>query len=88
MARKVHCRICLSKGGLKSWAWEIFGITTCLRIVFDVSLKVIHPKYSKHWLSTVAHIIDCVFSKILNHGLNDGLLFSLFKFFGWKSILN
>ena len=51
-------------------------------------IKVIYPKYSKHWLSTVAHTIDCVCSKILNHGLNHGLLFSLFKFFGWKNILN
>ena len=25
-----------------------------------VLLKVIYPKYSKHWLSTVAHTIDCV----------------------------
>ena len=32
--------------------------------------KVIYPKYSKHWLSSVAHTIDCVCSKILNHGLN------------------
>ena len=23
-------------------------------------LKVIYPKYSKHWLSTVAHTVDCV----------------------------
>ena len=37
--------------------------------------------YSKHWLSTVAHTIDC---KILNHGLNHGSLFSLFMFFGVK----
>ena len=34
--------------------------------------KVIYPKYSKHWLSTVAHTIDCVCSKILNHCLNHG----------------
>ena len=48
-----------------------------------------YPKYSKHWLSTtVAHTIDCACSKILNHGLNHVLLFSLFKFFGWKNILN
>ena len=46
---------------------------------------ILYPKYSKHWLSTVAHTIDCVCSKILNHGL----LFSLFKLFlGWKNILN
>jgi hypothetical protein len=31
--------------------------------------KVIHPKYSKHCLSTVAHTIACLYSKILNHGL-------------------
>ena len=47
-----------------------------------------YSKYYKHWLSTVAHKIDCVGSKIINHGLNHGLLFSLFKFFGWKNILN
>ena len=38
--------------------------------------KVIYPKYSKHWLSTMAHIIDCVCSKILNHGLNHGSFIS------------
>ena len=36
----------------------------------------------------MAHTIDCVCSKILNHGLNHGLLFSLFKFFWVKDILN
>ena len=55
---------------------------------FDVYFKDVYPKYSKHWLSTVAHTIDCLCSKILNHGLNHGLLFSLFKFFGWNNILN
>ena len=49
-------------------------------------MKVIYPKYPKHWLFTVAHTIDCLCSKILNHGLNIGLLFSLFKFCGWKNI--
>ena len=29
----------------------------------------IHPKYSKYWPYTVAHTIDCVCSKMLNHGL-------------------
>ena len=48
--------------------------------------KVIYPKYSKPY--TVAHTIDFVCSKISNHGLNHGLFFSLFKFFGWKNILN
>ena len=37
------------------------------------------------YLSTVAHTIDCVCSKISKkHGLNHGLLFPLVKFFGWK----
>ena len=49
--------------------------------------KVIYSKYSKQWLSTVAHTIDFVCSKISNHGLNHGLLFSLFKIFAWKNIL-
>ena len=39
--------------------------------------KIIHPKFSKHWLSIVALPIDCVCSKILNHGLNHGLLFTV-----------
>ena len=51
-----------------------------------VGTKVIYPKWSKQWLSTVAHTIDCLYCKILNHGLNIGLLFSLFKFCGWKNI--
>ena len=38
-----------------------------------------------NYLSTVAHTIDCVCSKILKHGLNHGLLFPLVKFFGWKN---
>ena len=42
--------------------------------------KVIHTKYSKHWpYTTVAHTIDCVCSKMVNHGLNYGLFLSLFK---------
>ena len=44
-----------------------------------VSCKVIYPKYSKHWPYTVAHTIDCVCSKMLNHGSNHGLFLSLFK---------
>ena len=44
-----------------------------------ILFKVIHPKYSKHWPYTVAHTIDCVCSKMLNHGLNHGLFLLLFK---------
>ena len=50
-----------------------------LELFPDLETKVVYPKYSKHWLSTVAHTIDCFYSKILNHGLNHRLLFSLFK---------
>ena len=42
-------------------------------------LKVIYSKYSKHWPYTVAHAIDCVCSKMLNHGLNHGFFLSLFN---------
>ena len=39
-----------------------------LELFPDLETKVVYPKYSKHWLSTVAQTIDCVCSKILNHG--------------------
>ena len=42
-------------------------------------VKVINPKYSKHWPYAVAHTIDCVCSKMLNHVLNHELFLSLFK---------
>ena len=42
--------------------------TYCIQVI----LKVIYPKYSKHWPYTVAHTIDC--SKMLNHGLFLSLL--------------
>ena len=40
------------------------------RIVMKIyASKVIYSKYSKHWPYTVAHTIDCVCRKMLNHGL-------------------
>ena len=45
----------------------------------DKKPKVIYTKYSKHWPYTVAHTLDCVCSKMLNHGLNHGFFLSLFK---------
>ena len=59
-------------------AWNHFWsrILVCL---FSTVVKVIYPKYSKHWPYTVAHTIDCVCSKMLNHGLNHGLFLLLFK---------
>jgi hypothetical protein len=42
---------------------------------FNAQFKVIHPKYSKHWPYIVAHTIEFVCSKMLNHGL----FLSLFK---------
>jgi hypothetical protein len=44
--------------------------------------KVIYPKYAKHLPYIVAHTIECVCSKMSNHGFNHGLFISLFKFFG------
>ena len=41
--------------------------------------KVIYPKYSKHWLYTVAHTIGCVWSKMRNHGSKHVLFLTLFK---------
>ena len=52
-----------------------------------VANKVIYPNYSKHWPYTVAHTIDCVCSKMLNHGLNHGLFLSLFKLLIKKTTL-
>ena len=57
---------------------------TFLVVLTFTLLQVIYPKYSKHWSYTVAHTIDCVCSKMLNHGLNHELFLSLFKFFWMK----
>ena len=46
-----------------------------------ISLKVIYPKYSKHWPYILAYTMDCDWSKMLNHGLNHGLFLSFFNFF-------
>ena len=46
---------------------------------YQGTTKVIYSKYSKHWPYTVAYTIDCVCSKMLNHGLNHGLFLSLLK---------
>ena len=35
---------------------------------FHIISKVMYHKYSKHWPYTVAYTIDCVCSKMLNHG--------------------
>ena len=63
---------------------RVLLITTYILPDSNVGPKYIYHKYSKHWLSTVAHTMDCVCSKILNRGLNHGLLFSLIKFFWVK----
>ena len=53
---------------------------------FETNTKVTYPKYSKHWPCTVARTIDCVCSKILNHGLDHGLLFLLSSFLVKKTL--
>ena len=52
--------------------------------MFEIT-KVIYPKYSKHWLSTVAHTIDFMCSKISNHGLDHGYYFHFSSFLGEKT---
>ena len=58
---------------------KYFGGDNNIIATFNIIPKVIYPKYSKHWLYNVAHTIDCLCSKMLNHGLNHGLFLSLFK---------
>ena len=60
---------------------------------FRIFAKVMYPKYSKvltnkHWPYLLAYTMDWDCTKMLNHGWNHGLFLSLFKFFGWKYILN
>ena len=42
---------------------------------FLMSVKVIYTKYSKHWLYTVAHTIECVCSKKNNSWFNPWFSF-------------
>ena len=42
---------------------------------FHPPLKVIYTKYSKHWLYTVAHTIECVCSKMNNSWFNPWFSF-------------
>ena len=69
--------VCFLKG--RSFLYKFYTVTICWPKLYIPSALN---------LSTLAHTVDCVCSKILNHGLNHGLLFSLFKFFGWNNILN
>ena len=41
--------------------------------------KGIYPKYYKHWSYTVAHTINCVCSKMLNHGWTHGVISFTFQ---------
>ena len=66
----------ISAGTFASW----------FQLSFGIQCKVIHPKYSKHWPYTLTHTIDCVYSEMLNHGLNHRSFLSLFVFLGWKYI--
>ena len=62
------------KAGHNTLSIKIFNNLVFL-FFFLLLDKIIYPKYSKHWPYTVAHTIDCMCSKMLNHGL----LLSLFK---------
>ena len=66
----------------------IFSTNSFSSLIFQQLFKFIYPKYSKHWPYTLAHTIDCVCSKMLDHGL----FLSLFKLIPcpmhWISYLN
>ena len=51
---------------------------------FQLRLKVIYRKYTKHWSYLLAYTMDCDCSKILSHGLNHGLFLSLLQVLGVK----
>ena len=84
------------------WSWTIASIRSndtnkwrrcgrnlsCSWYTIQPVSKVIYSKYSKQWPYLLASTMNCGCSRILNHGLNHGLFLSLFKFFGWKYILN
>ena len=61
---------------------EYIGIPfwTCRYASMHEQDKVIYPKYSEQWPYLLAYTMDCVCSKMLNHGS--------FKFFELKCILN
>ena len=46
-----------------------------IRYVVRGASKVIYTKYSKHWLYTVAHTIECVCSKMNNSWFNPWFSF-------------
>ena len=50
--------------------------------------KVIHPKYSKHGPYTVAYTIDCVYSKMLNHGFKSWVISFTFQAYTLSHTLN
>ena len=74
-ARQV--RLDRSKAGQVSWlqsatrkVWLVWYIKQVVAVG-----KVIYTKYSKHWLYTVAHTIECVCSKINNSWFNPWFTF-------------
>ena len=69
---KVHLDLDIQFWSRKYFCWNE---KPCICKAFG---KVIYAKYSKHWPYTVAHTIDCVCNKMLNHGLNHGLSILLF----------
>jgi hypothetical protein len=58
----------------------VLGVWSCVCHLFyskefRASNKVIYTKYSKHWLNTVAHTIECVCSKINKSWFNPWFSF-------------
>ena len=69
VVRNLHFKIYLIVFISKSFAKKSVNICSWIYI----KGKAIYTNYSKHWPYTVAHTIDCVCSKMLNHGLSHGL---------------
>ena len=69
---------CVLESRINFWKMEHFCMSKQGKVK-DYPKLYIPSTYSKHWLYTVAYTIDCVCSKMLNHGLNHGLFLSLFK---------
>ena len=59
--------------------WQIMLKGDMYSVHTEHSPKLYIPSTLNIDLDTVANTIDCVCSKMLNHGLNHGLFLSLFK---------
>ena len=59
----------------KGWITKTECDLLFAQCIFHMLTKVIYTKYSKHWLYTVAHTIECVCSKMNNSWFNPWFSF-------------